>query len=86
MQGVDPNPEGFIGFLQDQELMEFGIVGNGERQLTVEAAEICVLGRVLGCHFTTHTPYLYGPYSKELAADCYAPARGNGLGADIRAS
>ena len=85
MQGVDPNPEGFIGFLEDQELMEFGIVGNGERQFTVEAAEICVLGKESWNAISLYT-YLYGPYSKELAADCYAPARGNGLGADIRAS
>ena len=79
---MDPNLEGFIGFLEDQGLVELDIVGNGDRQFVnrLKLQKYVFLAKNLGMSFHyQYTMYLYGPYSKDLAADYYALARRSGL-------
>ena len=84
---MDPNLEGFIRFLEDQGLVEFDIVGNGDKRFTnrLKLQKYVFLAKHLGMPFRyPYGLYLYGPYSSELAADYYALARGSGK--DGRAS
>lgn len=78
---MDSNLEGFVRFLEDQGLVEFDIVGNGDKQFTnrLKLQKYAFLAKRLGMPF--HYPYglyLYGPYSSELAADYYTLARSSG--------
>ena len=78
---MDPNLGGFIRFLEDQDLVEFDIVGKGDKRFTnrLKLQKYAFLAKHLGMPFRyRHTIYLYGPYSSELAADYYALARGSG--------
>lgn len=78
---MDPNLGGFIRFLEDHGLVEFDIVGKGDRKFTnrLKLQKYAFLAKRLGMPFHyRHAIYLYGPYSSELAADYYALARGSG--------
>ena len=75
---MDPNLKGFIKFLVDQGLVEFDIVDNGEKQFInrLKLQKYAFLAKRLGMPFHyRHGIYLYGPYSRKLAADYYALAR-----------
>ena len=78
---MDPNLEGFIRFLEDHSLVEFDVIGNGDKQFTnrLKLQKYAFLAKRLGMPFRyQHGLYLYGPYSSELAADYYALARTSG--------
>lgn len=75
---MDPNLKGFIGFLEEQGLVDFDIDGNGDEQFTnrLKLQKYVLLAKHLGMPFRyTYGIYLYGPYSSPLAADYYALAR-----------
>lgn len=75
---MDPNLEGFIGFLEEQGLVEFDIDGNGDGQFTnrLKLQKYVLLAKRLGMPFHyQYGMYLYGPYSSPLAVDYYALAR-----------
>lgn len=77
---MDLNLEGFVRFLEDQGLVEFDIIGNGDKQFInrLKLQKYVFLAKHLGMPFRyPYGLYLYGPYSSELAADYYALARGN---------
>ena len=78
---MNPNLKGFIKFLVDQGLVEFDIVGNGEKQFInrLKLQKYVFLAKRFGMPFNyRHGIYLYGPYSRKLAADYYALARDSG--------
>lgn len=75
---MDPNLKGFIRFLVDQGLVEFDIVDNGEKQFVnrLKLQKYVFLAKRFGMPFDyRHGIYLYGPYSRKLAADYYTLAR-----------
>lgn len=75
---MDPNLEGFVRFLEEQGLVEFDIVGNGDKRFTnrLKLQKYAFLAKRFGMPFRyPYGLYLYGPYSSELAADYYALAR-----------
>ena len=75
---MDPNLEGFIGFLEEQGLVEFDIDGNGDERFTnrLKLQKYVLLAKHFGMPFRyTYGMYLYGPYSSSLAADYYELAR-----------
>ena len=75
---MDPNLKGFVGFLEDQGLVELDIIGKGDKRFInrLKLQKYAFLAQRLGMPFRYQHPiYLYGPYSRELAADYYTLAR-----------
>ena len=78
---MDLNLAEFIRFLEDHNLIEFDVIGNGDRQSInrLKLQKYVFLAKHFGMPFRyRYGPYLYGPYSSELAADYYALARNSG--------
>lgn len=78
---MDSNLGEFIRFLEDHGLVEFDVIGNGDKQFInrLKLQKYVFLAKYLGMPFRyQYGLYLYGPYSSELAADYYALARNSG--------
>lgn len=75
---MDTNLEGFIDFLEEHNLVEFDIDGKRDQQFTnrLKLQKYVLLATHLGMPFRyQYGIYLYGPYSRALAADYYELAR-----------
>lgn len=75
---MHPNLAGFVKFLEDNDLVEFDILGDGEARFTnrLKLQKYVFLAKRYGMPFGYHHEmYLYGPYSSELTADYYSLAR-----------
>ena len=75
---MNPHLGGFIRFLEEQGLVKLDILGKGEEQFVnrLKLQKYALLAKHLGMPFPyRYTIYIYGPYSRDLAADYYALAR-----------
>lgn len=85
---MDSNLGGFIKFLEDHDLVEFNIDGDGNEHFTnrMKLQKYVLLAKHLGMPFSyEHDIYLYGPYSNTLIDDCYELARDAGQYANLSA-
>lgn len=76
-----PKLAGFIKFLEDNGLVEFDILDDGEAQFTnrLKIQKYVFFAKRYGMPFRyRHGMYLYGPYSSELTADYYSLAHNAG--------
>ena len=74
---MDPNLEGFIRFLENNDLMEFDISGDDDSHFInrLKLQKYVFMAKYFGIPFHyKHGIYLHGPYSKRLAADYYSLA------------
>lgn len=68
----------FVKFLENNGLVEFDILGDGEAEFTnrLKLQKYAFLARRYGMPLGyRHDMYLYGPYSRGLTADYYSLAR-----------
>ena len=68
----------FIKFLENKKLVKFDILGDGDEQFEnrFRIQKYAFLAKRFGLDLPySHSIYLYGPYSPELASDCRSMAK-----------
>ena len=74
---MDSNLEGFIRFLEDNDLIVFDISGDDDSHFInrLKLQKYVFIAKYFGMPFHyKHGIYMYGPYSRRLAADYYSLA------------